>query len=200
MIKLNRQPQEHQATKHENQFGLEGSPPPLEYVFNFIREYVSIRKKLTMLRKLTQDDAGNLTKAAWIAYNRQLSPAEYLQAVFSKHQRMPRPSIPSPEQLCSKFAVDVVCVEVIRKIEIPAEIRAHELAKKNHGLRLDHDSDYHKFIAELKDQKIENVEDAEFKCAYCKLRDVQATGEPSNFIAETEERIAIHRDHEDGNE
>ena len=188
-------------TVHEDRkFGLDGAAPPIEYAITFIQEYLFICKSFTIPRKLTEEGLGYLCKAAWIAFNRELTPSEYLQTLFSKYQRMPIPTIPRPDQLATDFSVDVVDAEVIKKVEVPPEIRAHEFAKKNHSLRLDHDSQYKTFIAEFKSVALVNVADAEFKIAYCRMREVQTTGEPSEVINELQMKIAIIQgDHGGGN-
>lgn len=176
-------------------FGLEGQAPPIEYVVSFIREYLFMYKSLTIPRKLTTEGVGHLSKASWIAFNRKLTPSEYLVTLFSKYQSMPIPTIPRPDQVASEFAVEVVNSESIKKIELPPEIRAHQLAKRNHNLRIDKDSQYQSFIAELRGIELDAIDDVEFKVAYCGMRETQAAGEPTEFIKEIRGRLAaLHID------
>jgi len=188
------------SAKASNYLGLKGTSPSIEYVLVFMNHFTGLKKKYRHQSKLSDKDLGHLTKAAWIAFNLGMSQDAYLETVFSKYQQLPRPCVPRPDQLCSEFATKVADAEQIKKVEVPPEIRAHDLAKKAHGRKLDHDSDYKKFMSEFKLMRIENIEDAEFKCAYCRMRDVQTTAEPSEFIKEIEERIAIARDQGGDNE
>lgn len=170
-------------------FGLQGLAPPIEYVCGFIHQYSSLKKKYRHLPGLSDDDLGHLTKAAWKAFSLNLSPDEFLITVFTRYQQMPTPSIPTPNKLSTEFAAKVAEYEQIKMLEVPPEIRAQELIRKTYGRDLKQDDTYKEFISEFKSLRIEDIEDVEFKAIYCQLRDVQTTGEPSEFIQAIEEKI-----------
>lgn len=193
MIKPNNLSDTSQMTDNSKRFGLGGEAPPIEYIVSFIQEYIGLRKSFTIPRKMSHDELGYLCKAAWIAFNRELSPSEYLQTLFSKYRRMPSPTVPRPDQLVSEFSVDVVDSEVVKKVDVPSGIRAHELAKKNHFLRLDQDSHYRSYIEELTSRKLSNIEDVEFKVTYCRMREIQSTGEPTEFIEQVMGRLVVEQ-------
>lgn len=193
MIKPNNLSDTSQMTDNSKRFGLGGEAPPIEYVVSFIQEYIALRKNFTIPRRMTHDELGYLCKAAWIAFNRELTPSEYLQTLFSKYRRMPSPAIPRPDQLVSAFSVDVVDSEVVKKVEVPSGIRAHDLAKKNHFLRLDQDSQYRCFVAEFESVELSDIEDVEFKVTYCRMREIQSTGEPTEFIEQVMGRLAVEQ-------
>lgn len=94
-------------------FGIDGEPAPLEYVINFIQQYLHLRRASNKLStKLNEKDIGHLTKSAWLAFNTQMCPEEYISVIAKAHKNMPNGKrFILPHQLSSYFSKNIAEVE-----------------------------------------------------------------------------------------
>lgn len=97
-------------------FGLKGSPPALEYVCNFINQYLHLRASSNNLSKakLGEADIDHLIKSAWFAFDAQMTPEEYINVIAKAYKNMPNGKrFILPHQLSTHFANNVAEVERI---------------------------------------------------------------------------------------